>query len=182
MTGTLRFMMIAVALLGFEMGSTSRGVVPAPAGAPSGFRGLDGAPHTMAELKGAPAVVNFWATWCLPCKEEMPRLQSLSVQYQPKGVRFIAISIDDAATQAKIGELIAKRHFDIAVWTGATEATLKELQLGNILPATLILDENGEAIGKIEGEARTKDISSRLDWLLNGRPGKQPKVLQKNDW
>jgi thiol-disulfide isomerase/thioredoxin len=146
------------------------------------FRGLDGAPHTLSELKGRPAVVNFWATWCLPCKEEMPRLQALSEQYQPRGVGFVAISIDDAETQKKISGLIAKRHFGLPVWTGGTEETLKTLQVDNILPATLIFDENGVVIGKIEGEARTKDISSRLDWLLNGRQGKQPKVLQRNDW
>jgi hypothetical protein len=68
------------------------------------------------------------------------------------------------------------------VWTGASEKTLQELGLGVLVPATLILDENGVAIGKIEGEAREKDLTSRLDWLLNGRQGKQPRLVQKNDW
>jgi thiol-disulfide isomerase/thioredoxin len=182
MLGIIRSTILAVTLFELTVGSTSRGTEATQVGAPAEFRGLDGVPHTLAELNGRPAVVNFWATWCMPCKEEMPRLQSLSEQYQPKGVRFVAISIDDAETQAKIAGLIAKRHFGVTVWTGATEASLKELQLGNILPATLILDESGVPIGKIEGEVRTKDISSRLDWLLNGRQGKQPKLLQKNDW
>ena len=146
------------------------------------FKGRDGATHTLAELHGHPAVVNFWATWCGPCKEEMPRLQKLSESYAPKGVQFIAVSIDAPDTQGKIDDVVHKRNFRLPVWTGADEQTLASLHMGELVPATLILDENGNAIGRIEGEARDKDVQSRVDWLLGGRTGKQPKPIQKNDW
>lgn len=146
------------------------------------FRDRDGRPHALAELKGHVAVVNFWATWCIPCREEMPRLQRLSEEYTPRGVAFVALSLDDADAQKKIDQVVAKRGFRITVWTGATEQNFKELDLGQLVPSTLILDENGAVVGKIEGEARDKDIRSRLEWVLNGRRGKQPKILQKNDW
>jgi hypothetical protein len=112
----------------------------------------------------------------------MPRLQKLADAYAARGVTFVAISLDDKETQGKIEATVKKRGFRIPVWTGASEKTLQELGLGVLVPATLILDENGVAIGKIEGEAREKDVTSRLDWLLNGRQGKQPKLVQKNDW
>ncbi|MDP9050003.1 MAG: TlpA family protein disulfide reductase [Acidobacteriota bacterium] len=146
------------------------------------FRSLDGHSHSLAELKGHVAVVNFWATWCGPCREEMPRLQRLADEYTPKGVTFVALSLDDSETQKKIEQVVAKRGFKIPVWTGATEQTFKELELGVLVPTTLMLDQKGDVFGKIEGEARNKDIRSRLDWVLNGRQGKQPKVVQKNDW
>ncbi len=149
---------------------------------PVEFQGSDGAAHTLAELRGQPAVVNFWATWCGPCKEEMPRLQKLADEYSAKGVRFVAISLDAPETRGKIGTVVASRGFRVPVWTGATEQTLANLKLGEVVPATLILDQNGDVLGKIEGEARDKDIRSRVDWVLNGRQGKQPKVVQKNDW
>lgn len=95
---------------------------------------------------------------------------------------FVAISLDDTDTQKKIDPLIAKRGLRVPVWTGATEQTFKALELGTLVPATLILDESGTVVGKIEGEAREKDVRSRLDWVLNGKQGKQPKVVQKNDW
>jgi thiol-disulfide isomerase/thioredoxin len=151
-------------------------------GSATEYRGMDGAVHTLAQLKGHAIVVNLWATWCSPCREEMPRLQKLADSYAPKGVTFIAISLDEKETQGKIEATVMKRGFRIPVWTGGSEKTLEELGLGKLLPATLILDENGIAIGKIEGEARMKDVSSRLDWLLDGRQGKQPKLVQKNDW
>lgn len=146
------------------------------------FQGRDGVSHRLTELRGHPAVVNFWATWCGPCKEEMPRLQKLSDEYQGKGVRFVAISLDAPETQGKIDSVVAKRGFRLPIWTGASDQTLANLKLGVLVPATLILDEKGEVIGKIEGEAREKDVRSRLDWLLNGRQGPQPRLVQKNDW
>ena len=146
------------------------------------FRALDGSKHNLQELRGHPSVVNFWATWCGPCKVEMPRLQKLAEAYTPRGVTFVAISLDAPETQDKIQSVVIKRGLRVPVWTGATERTLAELDLGVLVPATLVLEESGVVIGKIEGEARDKDVQSRLDWLLAGRQGKQPKIVQKNDW
>jgi thiol-disulfide isomerase/thioredoxin len=178
----MRYPVIALLSLALAFSLTS----PAHAadGAPTGmkFVALDGSTHSLAELQGHGAVVNFWATWCTPCREEMPRLQKLADIYTAKGVTFVAISLDEADTRAKIPNALRKSGFRIPVWQGATPETLKVLDLGVIVPATLILDEQGKVIGRIEGEARDKDIQSRLDWLLGGRTGKQPKVLQKNDW
>ncbi len=149
---------------------------------PARFVAADGSAHSLAELEGHIAVVNFWATWCGPCREEMPRLQKIADEYAARGVVFVAVSLDEADTQAKIPAAVRKAGLRIPVWQGATSQTLKDLDLGILVPATLILDERGDVIGRIEGEARDKDIRSRLDWLLNGRAGKQPKVVQKNDW
>lgn len=166
---------VGAGLLASTLAATSGEGTPA-------FKDRGGATHTLGELRGNPAVVNFWATWCGPCREEMPRLQKLADSYRAQGVQFVAISLDDTETQGKIASVVAKRDFRLPVWTGATEATLGELGLGVLVPATLILDDGGQVIGKIEGEARDKDIRSRLDWLLSGREGKQPKLAQKNDW
>ncbi len=146
------------------------------------FQGADGAKHTLSELRGHASVINFWATWCGPCRDEMPRLQKLADTYSGNGVQFIAISLDAPDTQAKIAQVVAKRNFHIPVWTGADENTLTALDLGVLVPATLVLDDSGQIIGRIEGEASEKDIRSRLDWFLNGRMGKAPKPVQKNDW
>ena len=157
------------------------GTVPAQTAAGQ-FKGMDGSTHDLKELHGHAAVVNFWATWCGPCKMEMPRLQKLADTYTSRGVAFVAISLDAPETQAKIAGVVAKRGLRMPVWTGATEQTLTRLDLGVLVPATLVLDADGAVVGKIEGEAREKDVQSRLDWLLDGRPGKRPKVVQKNDW
>ena len=141
---------------------------------------LDGKPHSLAEYRGKIVVLNFWATWCLPCREEMPMLSKLAPTYDEKDVAFLAASIDDAQTQSKIAHFLEKKKITLAVFTGATPDSLKQFNLGEIVPATLILDRDSSPVFRIEGEASKKDISSRLDWLLSDRSAKQPKPLIKN--
>ncbi len=146
------------------------------------FEDREGSTHQFEELRGHPAVVNFWATWCGPCREEMPRLQKLSEDYAAQQVRFIAVSIDAPDTRSKIDSIVQKRNFHLPIWIGASDETLAALNLGKLVPATLILDAEGEIIGKIEGEVREKDVRARLDWALHGHHGKQPSIVQRNDW
>ena len=143
---------------------------------------LNGQPHVLGEFLGSITVINFWATWCVPCRDEMPRLQKIYDRYAAEGIKFVAISIDDADSRSKIPGLLQKRNFHLPVWQGASPETLKELNLGELVPATVILDAEGNIVGRIEGEARERDITSRLDWIRDGRRGKQPKLVQKNDW
>lgn len=107
-------------------------------------------------------------------------LSKLAAKYNEKDVAFLAASIDDAKTQPKIARFLDKKKITLAVFTGATPETLRQFELGEIVPATLILDRDGTSAFRVEGEASKKDISSRLDWLLSRRTGKQPKVLIKN--
>jgi hypothetical protein len=110
----------------------------------------------------------------------MPMLSKLALKYDEKDVAFLAASIDDTQTQSKIPHFLEKKKITLPVFTGATANTLKQFDLGEIVPATLILDRDGSPAFRIEGEASKKDISSRLDWLLSDRSGKQPKLLIKN--
>ena len=140
-----------------------------------------GAVQTLSAYRGKIVVLNFWATWCGPCREELPRLDELAREYASKDVVFAAASLDDAETQSKIAPFLEKKKITtLPIWIGASPATLKQFQLGEMVPATIILDQNGEPIARIMGEASRKDITSRLDWLLNGRTGKPPKPLLKN--
>ncbi len=140
-----------------------------------------GTPQALSAYHGKIIVLNFWATWCGPCREELPRLDELAREYASKDVVFIAASLDDAETQPKIASFLEKKKIAaLPIWIGASPATLKELNLGEVVPATLILDQQGEVIARIMGEASRKDITSRLDWLLNGRTGTPPKSLLKN--
>jgi thiol-disulfide isomerase/thioredoxin len=140
----------------------------------------DGKAHSLAEYRGKIVVLNFWATWCLPCRDEMPMLSKLAPKYDEKDVAFLAASVDDAQTQSKIAHFLEKKKITLAIFTGATPATLKQFSLGEIIPATLILDRDGEPAFRIAGEASKKDIASRVDWLLSERSTKQPKILIKN--
>ena len=138
------------------------------------LKDLTGQKQHLAALKGNIVVLNFWATWCGPCQEELPLLAHLTTDYAGKPVRIIAISIDENKTRPQLADFLSKRHLHLETWTGATTDTMAKAGLGDIVPSTLILDPAGAVITRITGEAQENDIRSRLDWLLSGRPGPPP--------
>src|SRR3954452_12481988 len=62
----------------------------------------------LRDLRGKPVVLNFWATWCGPCKAEMPILVDMEKQYGSRGILFIGASLDGAKTKAAIPEFMAE--------------------------------------------------------------------------
>jgi thiol-disulfide isomerase/thioredoxin len=138
------------------------------------FQDLTGHTQKLSDLRGSITVVSFWATWCGPCKEELPRLSALKQHYADKGIRFIAISADEPKTRSKIEPFIQQQGIALDIWTGADIDTLDRLTLGNALPATIVLDKDGTAIGRIMGEAHDSDITTYLDWLLGDRSTPAP--------
>ena len=137
------------------------------------------ATHT-ADLRGSIAVVNFWATWCGPCLEELPLLSKLNAEYAGKKVRFIAVSADEAKNRANVDRFVAAHSVEMEIWLGADLDTLDRAGLGNELPATLILDEQGEIVARVLGEAREEDIRHPVEWLLGGKNGPPPDALVKH--
>jgi thiol-disulfide isomerase/thioredoxin len=143
------------------------------------FQDLTGHAQKLSNLRGSITVISFWATWCGPCKEELPRLSALKQHYAEMGVRFIAISADEPKTRAKIEPFIQQQGIALEVWTSADIGTLDRLTLGNGLPATIVLDKDGSPIGRIMGEARDADVTGYVDWLLSDRSGAPPPTTIK---
>ena len=147
------------------------------------FKSLSGATEKFSDLRGSITVVNFWATWCGPCLEELPLLSKLTQEYSGKKVRFIAISADaepeNRKNRAKIDQFLSSHNLAMEVWLGADLDMLDRLNLGNVLPATVILDEQGEVVARIMGEAHEDDVRKPLDWLLNGKSGDAPVAVIK---
>ncbi len=138
------------------------------------LRDLHGSKSRLSDLHGKIVVVNFWATWCGPCDAEMPMLVKAASTYEGKNVAFVGVSIDEPETQKKIPDYLKKRQVSYPIWIGATDDDMKHLQLGNMVPATLFLDENGIVRARILGQMRAGEIEERVDWLLAGQKGGGP--------
>jgi thiol-disulfide isomerase/thioredoxin len=143
------------------------------------LKDLAGHTQKLAGLRGEIVVLNFWATWCAPCQEELPRLSQLAQSYAGRPVHFIAISIDEAKDRSKIQPVLEKGHISLETWIGADTETMGSLGLGDIVPGTVILDQQGEIITRVMGEAREEDIRGAVDWLLHGRSGAAPAAMTK---
>lgn len=143
------------------------------------FKTLEGQSHKLSTLRGQIVVVNFWATWCGPCQEELPRLSQVAASYSGKPVTFVFISIDDPKDHPKIPTTLSRLHVNFTTWVNADTDTLSSFGLGNIVPGTIVLDETGQPIARVMGEAKEDDVRKPVDWLLNGRKGDPPQSLTK---
>ena len=143
------------------------------------LRDLSGAQHSLEEYRGKIVVLNFWATWCLPCKYEMPMLVDLQNRY-PDRIVVIGASLDDKETQKRIPKFIARHKVQFPVWIGADTSTLTRFGLGNSLPATAFIDRDGSVVGRVLGELKKSDLLPRVEWMLGERAGPAPKALVKN--
>jgi thiol-disulfide isomerase/thioredoxin len=138
------------------------------------FQDLAGHKQGLASLRGSITVISFWATWCAPCRQELPLLSSLSRRYGKSGVRFVAISVDELKDRGKIEPFLRDQNIALEVWTGADLDALDRLGLGNVVPGTVVLDRQGEIVGRVQGEAQESDIIGYLDWLLSDRRSAPP--------
>ena len=139
--------------------------------------GIDGGRVHLRDLRGHIVVFNLWATWCGPCKAELPLLVSAQREYKDRGVLFVAASLDDAKSRPRIPEFLKQFDVQFPVWTGASGDDLARLGLGEAVPATAFLDEEGQIAARVSGQIRETEIKERIDWLLNGKSGAAPKAF-----
>lgn len=129
-----------------------------------------GEARTVKQYEGKIVVLNFWATWCKPCLEEMPLMDSIQKRYGERGVQVIAVSVDQKETQSDIKPFLQKFGIQLPVWLGGTTEKMEELGLGRALPATAIMDRTGNVMGRIIGKASETDLTRYIDWLLEAPP------------
>ena len=89
------------------------------------------------------------------------------------------MSIDDEKNRSKIEPLLRRLNVGLDVWTGADLDTLGKFGLGNIVPGTVVIDNSGQIITSVMGEAHDEDVRAPVDWLLGGRTGAAPPPLVK---
>ena len=126
------------------------------------FVGPAGEPRNLGELRGTVLIVNFWATWCAPCREEMPGFVRLQSRWQDKGVRFVGLAQDDPAKVRAFGQQLGVNY---PLWTSDTAATDLSRRLGNrlgVLPHTVLLDPDGRVLESRIGVFREEELESRL--------------------
>src|SRR5580704_7332906 len=126
--------------------------------------GLDGKKVHLHDFAGKPVVLNIWATWCLPCKEEMPMLVDAEKVWGPKGIVFIAASLDDSKTKKNIPAFVKDLQITFPVWSGATADDLDKLKLGDAVPDTVFLDGDHVIFSRAKGEIHRPDLDERLNW------------------
>lgn len=119
------------------------------------LQGLDGTPWKLRELGGKVVLLNFWATWCPPCRKEMPDLEALYGQYKSQGLVILAISDEDAA---KVRPFIAERRISYPVLLDPGRTVHELFQIEGI-PKTFVYDRAGKLV------AQSIDMRTRRQFL-----------------
>jgi thiol-disulfide isomerase/thioredoxin len=94
-------------------------------------------------LARGPVVLNFWATWCGPCRAEMPQLQKVYQATAPKGMTFCAVSIDQKMAKGAMEQFLKKAGFVVPVYRDETGALAKVFKVVAI-PTTIVLTKTGD--------------------------------------
>lgn len=124
---------------------------------------LNGATQSLANWKGQPMVVNFWATWCAPCVREMPELDALQKKYPH--VRFVGIGVDSAANMQKFVEKVQVSYPLWVIGAGAIDTLRKLGNPSGGLPFTIVFNADGGINRKILGEIQPDDLNKTLSGL-----------------
>ncbi|MGB6308334.1 MAG: TlpA disulfide reductase family protein [Steroidobacteraceae bacterium] len=102
---------------------------------------LTGAPGALSQYKGQVVMVNFWATWCGPCQQEMPLLDQMYKKYKPAGFTLIGVNVDKEAPPVK--ELMARKPVSFPVLLDPANQVSKAYHVDE-MPSSVIIDRKGE--------------------------------------
>jgi len=130
------------------------------------FSDLGGKPQSLSQWRGKVLVVNFWATWCTPCREEVPALINVRRKYAPNGVEIVGIAIDNVS---KVREYAEEMHIDYILLIAGMESLNISKDLGNkagVLPFTVVLDRDGKVAYTHAGALTEASLGQILTPLL----------------
>lgn len=128
---------------------------------------LSGHQHNMSEWRGKVIVINFWATWCTPCRKEIPDFIALQQQYADQGLQFIGIALED---KEPVAEYLATININYPILLGGDTGISLSHQLGNSIdavPYTLIIDRQGNIVDRHPGEFSKEQLLTIITPLLN---------------
>lgn len=128
---------------------------------------FSGGTLSLHSLKGKPVILNFWASWCVPCKTETPLLVDLNKTYGPRGIVFVGVDVEDQERDARA--FIKQHHVDYLVVQSDDEKVMNAYSVIGI-PTTVFIGGDGMVVDKYAGgfvgPEGEKALRARLERLL----------------
>jgi len=130
----------------------------------SELQSLDGKTVHLSDFRGKAVLLNFWATWCQPCKIEMPWFEQLQKQYAPEGLQVIGVAMDDAGKE-DIANFAKHLGVDYPILLGK-ESVGDAYDGVQFLPATFYVGRDGKVIDKVFGLRGHDEIEGHIKKAL----------------
>jgi cytochrome c biogenesis protein CcmG/thiol:disulfide interchange protein DsbE len=132
---------------------------------------LDGQVFDLSALRGKVVVVNFWATWCPPCREEMPALDAFYRQYRGQGLVMIGVSADRPRDRSDVSKVMQSFSYPAAM---LDDAKVNDFGTPNALPLTVVVDANGVVRAKLTPDQAPVSEKNLIAAVLPLLPAKSP--------
>jgi peroxiredoxin len=128
------------------------------------LRSLDGPTVRLADYKGKVVLLNFWATWCAPCRVEMPMLAELHARYRSQGFEVIGISMDDGGQEAEIAKFVATKGVKYPILLN--DGKVGDAYAGaRFLPQTFLIDRSGKIVDGFLGLREKAQLAREIESL-----------------
>ena len=127
---------------------------------------VNGETRRVGDWRGRVLVINYWATWCAPCREEIPVLVRMQERYGSRGLQFVGIAIDQPD---KVAEFAREFRINYPLLLGGVETIELVRQVGNragVLPYTLVIDRKGRLVTRERGGLKEDRLESLVQPLL----------------
>jgi thiol-disulfide isomerase/thioredoxin len=128
---------------------------------------LDGSTLSLESLQGRVVVVNFWATWCPPCREELPYLVSTIREYEARGVTLVAVNTDDLGGQRDALQRFLARMPDLAPYAVLGRPDVGAAYEVRAVPSNYVIDRAGRVSASFRGQATEAQLRRWLDEALS---------------
>lgn len=130
------------------------------------LKDLFGIEQKLSAYRGRIVVLNFWATWCIPCRKEMPDLAAIQNDYAALGVQVIGAGADTLADRSKVLQFVKDTRINFPVWLGSTTDDMKRFLLGPALPGTAIIGRDGKIVALRSAVITRAELKKQIDSLL----------------
>ncbi len=130
------------------------------------LKDLSGVEQRLSALQGRIIVLNFWATYCIPCRKEMPDLAAIQSAYAAFGVQVIGAATHEAEDRTEVLQFVKETKVNFPIWMGATTTHMMRFGLGGALPGTVIIDRDGRIAEVISGVIDAAALKKQIEGML----------------
>ena len=143
------------------------------------LKDLSGVEQNLAAFKNRVVILNFWATYCIPCRTEMPDLAAIQNEFAAFGVQVIGVSTDTAEDRNKVLQFVRETKITFPIWVGGSTENMIRFGLGAALPGTVVIGRDGRVVKVISGVINPGELRKQIEALIAVAPNSSSST--KND-
>ena len=167
---TKRIYLIAAALLILSGADSASPLIPLQGNVPGyKLKTLEGKRISLRDYRGSPLLINFWATWCVPCRKEFPIIKEIQNKFGKDGLVILAVNVDDTRSISGVKSFVSAHSLDFIIPLDPNRKLFNNFR-GSSLPLTLLIDASGNVVRTYSGFLGVweEELDQQLTELVTG--------------